>query len=266
MTLSATFQPADSRVLLQATSLGAVTLATFWSRLSGTLTWTQVRGAIDVPVAGGTSAPVLDYEFPVTGSTAATVEYAVTAAGGVDQRATVSVSVADECWLKFPGFPFLNLPLQVIEPGTISRNSRGSLLPIASARGALAVQEFMSGRGISFTVRTTTWADYVDLDAALSLGSIVFLHADEARLGLPAMYGVVNRLTSDKAARRHGETRYTVIGVDEVAKPSPFYAGAVGTWQSVLTGYDDWDEVATTYSSWNDLLLIEGSPSDVVVG
>lgn len=279
--LTAEWDALASRVRLSLAGAFGSDWATFQSRLAGTREWTTVRGGEEVPLSGGTTA-LFDYEFPVSvdeptllgpdlllgpelllaGSVA---EYqAITHASGT-VTAVSATDLTNQVWLKFPGYPYRNRRVVMVGRGTISRSSRTSQIAIASSVLGTAVGEFMSGRTFSLTVRTETWQDYSELDTALSLGSILLLHGDQPRMGLPNIYGVVTDVQSGPVGRVHGRARHTEITLSEVARPHHAYSSAIGSWSSLLLHFDDWQGVLDGYDSWGEVLELEGSPADVVV-
>ncbi|MDN5929491.1 MAG: hypothetical protein L0I24_00230 [Pseudonocardia sp.] len=189
-------------------------------------------------------------------------------ASGYDESDTVPVTIEGEAWLKFPGYPYLNRQLTVTGRSGIARSTRGDLVQVVNTRAPVAVQEFMTGRSCSLIARTETWEEYVELDTALGLGGVLFLHADEAELGLPSMYATATGIESETGARAHTARRYTTINLAEVSAPGYAYAGTLGTWQTILTTYPTWQDVLDEplFTSWSALLELEGSPSDVIVG
>lgn len=267
MAVTAVFESTQSRVRLGASGLGAATWATFWSRRAGAATWNVVRGAWRLPVTGGVAPTHYDPEFPVVESLPGSVQYLMQSSAGASEQTSVTCSVVDQCWLKFPGFPFLNRRLVVTDRGSVGRDSRGSLLPIVSQRAGIAVQEHMSGLSAELTVRTDTWQQWRDLDAAVSLGAIVWLHADEAALGVPAMYATVSSVKSEPGPRRGGgsQRRYTSLTLTQCATPGYLYAGSVGTWATVLNSHATWQGLLDTYPTWLEVAAVQGSAADVVV-
>lgn len=281
LTLTAEWDGAVSRVRLAVAGAAGSTWATFRVRLAGTTAWTIVRGGEEVPVTAG-HAVLYDYEFPVStddplllsedlllgpetllaGSTA---EYQVE----TDASGTVTVvsatDLTNQAWLKFPAYPFRNRKVVVVGRSGVSRSGRSSLIPVASSVLGVSVGEYMSGRELSVTVRTESWQEYESLDTALSLGSIVLLHGDQPRLGLPNIYGVVTAVESNPVGRVHGRARHTQISLTEVARPHHAYAAVVASFATVLDGYDSFEELRTAYDSYAELLELEGSAADVVV-
>lgn len=268
MAVTALFEPTTSRVSLAATALGAATWATFLSRRAGTSAWTVVRGGYRVPVAFGVViGPLYDYEFPVADELPGTVEYRMEPSTGTAEQTSASCSVAGQCWLKFCGFPFLNRRITVTDRAGVARDARGQLLEVVAQRAGIAVQEVMSGQTTEITARTTTWAEWRSLDAALSIGSIIYLHPDEAKLGVPAMYATLTSVKSDPGPRRRAgyQVRYTRLALAECARPGYAYAGSVGTWQTVLNTFSTWQGLLDAYPTWQQVLTLQGSAADVVV-
>lgn len=265
-TFTATFEAADSRVRLTLTGATGAATATFYSRLQGTSAWNVVRGASAVPISAGEAPAVFDYEFPAGSPAAVTTEYRFLTNNAIDQTTTCAVTIAGQAWLKFPGYPFLNRALTVTARSSVTRGARGNLLPVVNTRAPLAVQEFMGGRACSVVARTTTWTAYKELDAALGIGGVVFLHSDEAALGLPSIYAIVQSAESEVGPRHNTQTRYTTIELAEVTQPGFAYAGTLGTYQTLLTNYLTYQLVLDAHLTYALLLELEGSPADVVVG
>lgn len=266
--LTATFDPANSRVLLTGTGLGAATSCSMFSRVFTTSTFNRVRGTQNVPVTGGVAQLVYDYEFPANGNVPVTVEYIMTDNLAVQSNVpTVVVDVVGDSWMKLPGFPFLNQLVQIVAHyGDVQRANRGVLLPTIANRRPLAIQEFMSGFAFDITIKTTTFAQWQILDTALSLGAVLFFHWDQnAMAGLPSIYAIVTQYSSTKFGPVYSEGRYTKLSLQEVATPSSAYAGSIGTWQSVINQYATWNTVVTTVATWQDLANTAGSPGDVLV-
>lgn len=279
--LNAYWDGAASRVRLSVSGATGSTWATFRVRLSGTLTWTIVRGGERVPTTAG-HAVVYDYEFPVStddplllgddtllgpetllgGSTA---EYQVETDASGTVTAVSATDLSDQVWLKFPAYPFRNRRVVVVGRSGISRSGRSSLITVASSVLGVSVGEYMSGREMSLTVRTESWHEYELLDEALSLGSIVLLHGDQVRLGLPNIYGVVTSVDSSPVGRAHGRARHTQITLSEVARPFHAYAAVIASFATVLDGYDSFQTLLDTYESFGQLLELEGSTADLVV-
>jgi hypothetical protein len=265
MAFAATFEAADSRVRLQVTGETLSFSVTFMKRITGTTSWDIVRGGFGVVVTGGTSPPLYDVEFPAGPNPTQSTDYRASLSSGTTLDVTVSTSIAAQAWLKFIGFPYLNRQITITDYTPITRSGRSALHQVVATRTAVAVQDYMAARRVEIEVRTDTWSDWVALDNALSAGGIVFLHADEADLGLPNLYAVVSSTSTDRGGRHSSARKYTRITLDEVTKPQYLYAGAIGTYQSVITNHPDYTDVATDYATYGDLLEIEGSAADVIV-
>lgn len=281
-TLTATFESPSSRVRLKLDGATTATTATFYGKLSGTAEWYVVRGAFELTVADGETRTVFDYEFPSTFTDSAlmgddvllgddlllggtTVDYkAVLDVGGTIEAIPEGVDIQRLAWLKFPAYPGRNRQISVVGRTEVTRSGRGTLIPIVSTTPGVAVQEFMSGRSFSLTVRTTSWLGYKELDAALSLGGIVFLHADEPRLGVPNIYAVVQNISSAPVGRETGRTRHTVLELAEVSRPHYFYAPAGVTCQMVVDNYATCAAVLAAYPTCAKLLELAGASTDVI--
>lgn len=282
-TLAAEFEALSSRVRLKLVDGGSATTATFYGRLTGTSEWYVVRGGAELAVSSGETRTVYDYEFPSTftdptllgpdvllgeelllGGT--TVDYkAVLDVGGTILAPPEAVDIQRQAWLKFPAYPGRNRRITVVGRSAVERSGRGALISLVSTTPGVAVQEFMTGRSYSLTVRTESWLAYKELDASLSVGGIVFLHADEPRLGVPNIYAVVQGVSSSPVGRTLGRTRHTQIELTEVSRPHFYYAPAGVTCQMVVDNYATCALVLAAYQTCSDLLELSGATSDVVV-
>ncbi|MCF7548896.1 hypothetical protein [Pseudonocardia sp. WMMC193] len=267
MALTATWDPTNARVQLQATGLSASATSTWLEyRVTGTTQWTVVRGAGQVTVTSSATPVLFQHDPPVGSSGVATIEYRHNPNVGSQETTTVGISVADQAWLKWLGYPFLNRRLTVTGYSEITRSGRGQINQVINSRLGVSVGEFMGAREFEFTVRTDTWDQWRELDAALSVGGVVYLLADERALGLPVVNAVVRSITTPPGPRHYIERRYTTIGITEVTAPGWGYAGSVGTWQTVVNQYATWAAVQAAQPTWADLATLAGSTGDVVVG
>lgn len=279
--LTTTWEGGSSRVRVQLAGAVSAIWATFQVRLVGTTTWTTVRGGHEVALVSG-NATVFDYEFPssdidplLLGDDTLLGEDTLPSGSYAEYRAVLSTTatVTDQCltdlgnqtWLKFPAYPYRNRRVTVVGRGSVSRQGRSSLIPVASSVLGTTVGEFMSGRTMALTVRTETWPAYVELDEALSLGSIVLLHADQARLGLPNCYAVITRVDSQPVGAVRSRARHTDIELAEVGRPHYAYAAAPASLGTLLDNYATFQELFDQYESFGQLLELEGSGVDVVV-
>lgn len=282
-TLTATWDEERSRVRLDLTGATSAATATFSSRLSGTNTWTIVRGGFEVSVTDGATRTVDDYEFPGSTDAAAlllgddlllgpdvltggsTVEYKAVTDNSLTATTSCGTDLYQQVWLKFPGYPQLNRQVTVVGRSAVTRKSRGQVLPIIATGSPAAVGEHMTGRGYTITMRTETWPEFRELDTALALGSVVFIHGDDAALGLPSLYAVVDSYSSAPVGRAHGRTRHTEIDLIEVGRPNYYYAGAVATLATLLDAYDTLADLLAAYDTLADLRNLEGVEADVIV-
>jgi len=267
--MTATFDAVNSRVKLDSTGwAGGDLTVRYYSRKAGASTWvTTVRGADAVPVSSGVAVTAYDYEFPWAGTGAGTVDYAVYSAstGTWAYAFATAVDITAQAWLKVCGYPYLNRQVNPDGIGDVERSGRANLIQIIGQTAASGTVDVMSGRSVPVSIPTTTWAERVAVDTMLSVGGVVFLHADEEDLGVQSMYAVVQRATVSRRGKVHGVKARFDLQLEEVARPHYAYAGAVGTWQSVLSQNATWQDVLDDYPTWLDLAQIAGSAADVVV-
>lgn len=266
MALTATWEAANARVLLQATGVTGATSCVISYRLSGATAWNVVRGAGSVAVSADAIPPQYQHDPPVGQDGTATIEYQLVPNTGATLTTSVAISVADQAWLKFVGFPFLNRALTIVDYSDVQRDGRSALNNVINARTPIGVGEFMGPRTVDVTLRLNTWADWRALDDALSIGGVLYLLADEQTLGLPVMYAMATSVKTARSAKHFSERRYVTISLTEVTQPGYAYAGSIGTWQTVLNNYATWAAVAAAQPTWGDLLMLAGAAGDVIVG
>jgi hypothetical protein len=266
--LVATHDATLSRVRLASTGWAGPDLTVrYYVRPSGAAAWTTVRGSDAVPVSGGVALIAYDYEFPWSGTGVGHVDYAAysSVTNTWAYALTTSVDITATAWLKVPGYPSLNRKINPSRIGDTQREGRYSLIPIVASTRPGSTVDTMSGQSTEITIPTETWAEYKALDTLLKVGGVLFLHSDEEDLGIPSMYAVVRRMRVRLTPKTHSPRRRLDVDLEEVATPHYAYAGAVGTWQSVLTQYATWQDVLNAYPTWLDLAQIVGGPGDVVV-
>lgn len=267
--MTAVHDPVLSRVKLDSTGwAGGDLTVRYYSRKAGASTWvTTVRGADAVPVSSGTAVTAYDYEFPWSGTGAGTVDYAVysAATGTWAYALATAVDITAQAWLKVVGYPYLNRQINPDGIGDVERNGRGIGIDIIGQGPASGTVDVMSGRSLPVSIPTTTWAERVAFDTMLSVGGVLYLHCDEEDLGVRSMYAVVQRSTESRRGRVHGVKARFELQLEERARPHYAYAGAVGTYQSVLSQNATYTVVLAAYPTYLDLAQIAGSAADVIV-
>lgn len=266
MPISAVFEETYSRVRMRVTGEASATWVTFLSRKAGATAWNTVRGGYQVPVSAGTSVYVLDYEFETDYPDTQSVEYRAALSTGVNLDTSVTCWITSVAWMKFPGFPYLNRQLTIVDFTLPSRESRGDVLSVINAATGVAVQEFMSGQRGSITVRLDG-NDASTFDSALAIGSVIFLHLDEAQLDyFPTMYAVVKSVARVRPKKSKAFHCYFRIDLEEVTKPGYAYTGSIGSWQTVINTYPTWTALLAAQATWSSTLEIVGGAGDVIVG
>ncbi|OLL69835.1 hypothetical protein Ae168Ps1_6392c [Pseudonocardia sp. Ae168_Ps1] len=267
MSFQCEFDPETGAVAMSCDALGDdVTWVDFHYWRSGDARPRWVRGGWHVPVNAGATLQVRHHDWPPGPDGTPLLRYAARLSTGQwEDPVQVTPSVFDQAWIKWLGFPFLNRRVMVVAYTDPRRDGRGALLEVTAARAPIAVGEVMGPLRFEFTVRTATWQQWRDLDRSLSVGGVMMLHADEERLGLPAVYFQVDDVHAEKKGRHNSEVRYTTIALHEVAEPSHHYAGAISTWQTVLRSYQSWADLVEAAATWGDVVNMPAVAGDVVV-
>lgn len=261
MTVSLTYNDDLGRVIIDASGLGGATEALVEWSTDGTH-WTTVRGGSAVAVSGGEIVvPLSWYEF--SDNVANTIR--VTA--GVTELTASITPVMDTVWLKSLARPYLNRPVQVVQPAAMSlhRPARTGVFDIVGRSYPVAVNDVRKSKRWTMLVRTEDADEAEGVDFILASGDVLLVHVPECMAGLvPGGYVTVGDVDVGWHPLRPYRRTYTLPCI-EVAPPGPEVTGALGTWQTVIDGNVDWAAVLAQYGSWADLLEAIGSGSEVIV-
>lgn len=264
MSLTATYDGTLSRIRLAGTVLGAAaTYAVFDRTIDGGITYTTIRGGTAAAVTTQL-ANVDDYEWQA--GVAATYRVRSYSAANVLQ-ATFTVANTQNVtqpWLKVPAAPFLNLPVEIVDGGEVTRRSRAALFDIVGRTYPIAVGDIASSIAYTLQLLTRTKAAERNLDYLLASGEVVFLQLPLNEDHVDGGYFSVGDTTRVRTMRR-SRNRVWNLPLTEVAKPGPDVVGSAYTWASVVADYPTWTAEIAANATWADLLNHTGTPSDVIV-
>lgn len=253
-----------SRVRVTASSLPAGTTTARVDRSLDGITWTTVRGALELAVsAGSLERPADDYEFVADELNT----YRVTSydAAGLElgaETGTITPALA-EPWLKVIARPFLNRPVVVQDYSDVERPARAGVHEVVGRSLPVVVSDVRGSRRFELVLVTETPAQARELELALSTGDPVFLHVP-ADCDVPAGYLAVGDVAWSRPSRR-SVRRLFVLPVTEIAAPGPDVVGATSTWTTVLGAFATWQEMIAAKATWADVLELIGNPEDVIV-
>jgi hypothetical protein len=261
-TLTLTYDTTLSRIKIDAAGLDAnATLATI-ERSKDQVTWTAVRGGVDVTISAG-AVTVYDYEF-VAG---VLNYYRVTAYNAglvITDRELASITpVLDRIWVKSIIRPFLNRAVTVVGWSDITRAARSGDFDVVGRSFPVAVTDVRGSRAYDLQLYAATAQDAQTLDFILASGDVLFVHTPA---GCPVPGGYVR--VGDTSQRRphvRAVTGVFTLPVVEVAAPGPDVVGAVSTWATVLASYATWSDLLAANATWADLLARIAPPSEVIV-
>lgn len=265
MALTATYDPALSRIRLSATLLGATaTRCVFWRTANNFAKTDTVRGGWPVTVTGQ-NAHVDDYEFtpgvPLTYRVQSYTAADLTPVATFDVTITQDLSVV---WLKVPAAPFLNAPVIVVDRSEISRKSRSGLFDVVGRSLPVMVGDVAGSRAYTLQVLTETPAEERDLDYLFASGEVVLLQLPSTVEHLPGGYFAVGNV-SRQPTLRLSPRRVWDIPLTEVAAPGPAVVGSAYTIASMLAEYATISAVIAGNATIADLLERTAAPSDVIV-
>lgn len=257
MTVSLTYDTSLSRVRINATGLTGAATADV-ERSEDAITWTLVRGGIDVPVTAATLATVDDYEFIPD----VVNHYRVTPNTGSAQTGTTTPTL-DTVWLKNLARPFLNRPVTVTDWSDVERPARNGVFDIIGRTMPVAVTDLRSSRRYELVLTTATVAEADEIDLCLASGDPILLHVP-ADCVVPGMYAVVGDVNVSRREPR-STRRYLSLPLVECAAPGPDVVGATNTWGAVIATYATWADLIADNATWQDVLDGVADPDDVVV-
>jgi len=213
--------------------------------------------------------PVSSAQFTVTGGASAVsrgVSLSIPATTA-SQSSSITPSL-DGAWIKSLGRPFLNRQLDCAPtPGTISRQTRGSITTVVGRRRPVVGTELRGSRQLSIDVVLRTTDDRIVFDVMIGTGDPLFIHTP-LRHPLPTMNVVVEDSTETRPVtqpRCNDDWRVFTLPLVEVAAPGPGVVGSTSTWQTVLDNYASWAAVVANVDSWFDLVQTVGTVTEVVI-
>jgi hypothetical protein len=176
---------------------------------------------------------------------------------------TVTVTPAQtSVWLKNPLKPYLNRAVSVQGVDDVVRAARTGVFDILSRSLPVAVTDLQGGRVTAIHVRSDSSVSD-DLEGCLATGDVILIHPPAVQRVVPRMYAVLGQTGRNRPADT-GTARILTLPVTEVAQPSMTLAASLSNWNTVINTYATWAALAAAKATWNDVLLLVGSPTDVV--
>lgn len=224
-------------------------------RPAGKARFTAVRGGKVGMTAGAFTRTVDDYEF----AAGVANTYRITAystAEGVPDIAVATATATQAAsnpgtWLKFIAQPSLNVAVQLVGFGEISRASRTALFDVQGRSDPIAVSDVASSRRVTVSLRTDGVTAADRLDYALSQGVPLFLHVPNG-MALPSLYAVAGDYSSGLVAQT-SQVRHWTLPLTEVAPPATTISGAAITCQTILDTYLTCDEVLDAFDTCQEM-------------
>lgn len=264
MTVTLTYDDQLSRVRVTATALDAAAVTARVDRSTNGIRWTDVRGALQLAVAGGVlQLPADDYEFPADQLVTYRLRtYDVAGVELANETATITPALTVP-WLKVIARPFLNRPVTVQDYSDVERRHRAGVFDVVGRTMPVVVSDVRSSRELDLVLLTSTPEQARELDLVLLSGEPVFLQIPEG-FDVPAGYFHVGDTKQSRPSRK-SVRRLFALPLTEVDAPGPDIVGATSTWHTVTDTYSTWSDVLAAHSSWANLLELIGDPSEVIV-
>jgi hypothetical protein len=201
----------------------------------------------------------------VTGGSAATssVIQANLSARAFSSQETGTVTPAlSTTWIKDPLAPYLNRKITPISVDPVTNPARSATFDIIARTNPVAVTDLYGSRQTALQLRTVDPVTMQDLHDCLMSGHVQFVHAP-AGARTPTGYFVLGDLTVSYPAQT-SSVRYLDLKLTEVAAPDPSLAGVIGTWNTVISTYATWADLVAAKATWADVLLLVGSPTEII--
>lgn len=221
--------------------------------------WSLLVFPLSVSVAAGV--------VTVTGGSSATSEAlgVFFAAQAFVSQETGNVTPAmTTAWIKNPVRPYLNRAVMPIDVGSMMRPARSATFDVIARELPVGVTDVFGGRKSTLTLRTADVQTMTDLENCVLTGETQFVQAPKGAR-TPTGYFVLGDLGRSYPAST-SPVRYLGFALTEVAAPSPILAAALSSYQTVLSTYATYQALATAKATYADVLLLVGSPSDIITG
>jgi len=228
MTVSLTYDASLARVIIDCDGLGAAITALV-ERSTDQITWTTVRGGINVGITAGVlDLPISDYEF----MSGVQNFYRVDPDTGANQSADIAPTLT-ATWLKSIARPFLNQSFNQSEiVSDATRPERDGVFDIIGRSLPIAVTDVRSSLQYNLRLVTRTLSEASALDMLLASGDTLFLHVPSS-WPLPSAYVTVSN--APRAFRWSIDWSTWTLAIKEVAAPGPDVIGGTSTYQTVLS-------------------------------
>lgn len=258
MGLTATYDPALSRIRLAGTVLGATGTSVMVTRsTNGGLSSDVVRGGFNAPYSGG-SFNLDDYEFPVGVS----IQYKM-----VTLDATYTVTITqnlDAIWIKVPAAPFLNRKITVRTVTEAKRAARQTVFDIINRSDPVATSDIRSSIEFAMELRTFGTSAETDMEYLFSSGEIVFIQLPYGETCMRGGYYAVGDVTW-RAPNSKSTDRIWTVPLKRVAAPGSDVVGSTYTCLAVVADYATCTAVVAGNATCLALLEHTAAPSIVVV-
>jgi hypothetical protein len=269
MALTLTYDPQLSRVRITADDLGGLLDAADHAtvdRSTDGVTWTAVRGGLDVPLTPELTLALDDYEFPPNEPVTYRVRSFTGSGGQVEQFTAQITANLDSIWLKSIIRPFLNRPITVTGWSDVTRPARNGVFGVVGRSVPVVVTDLRGSRRFTLEVMTQTLDQAREFDLILASGDPVFLHMppDCPVPGASGHYAVIGDTTMSRRSTR-GTRRYFSLPLIESAPPAADVVGATVTWQAITADFATWTDVLAEFPTWADVLEYIADPADVIV-
>lgn len=179
---------------------------------------------------------------------------------------SITPSLDGRVWLKSIWHPFLNAPLNLIDPQeTIERASRAGVHEVQGRSTPVASVDLRGSRGFELLARTAAGTAARNMDLTLASGHVFFVHVPAGSI-VPGGYVLIGGTGQQRLYRASSTAPVTFrLPCRVVAQPGPDVVGGTMTYGALLNLYGGYNNVLAANPAYAALLDLMATPDDLVV-
>lgn len=257
LTLTPTSAPAGPLTATPDPDLARVALVLDWPQVTAATIYRVGVDGVSVRIRGGDPATLVggswsgfDYEAPSD----VTISYQAVAGGLTQSSPGIILPSFGRTWLKHPGLPVLNRPVNVQRMPQLSRASTSVTLAILGRSNPIVLSQRRAGVVGSFDVWTDTDDAKAGLWGLLEDGSPV-LFSPPGDVGVAAMWMAVGDVSETRVTDTASEpVRVWQLPFTVVDRPVDLVITTTYDWAAVVDEFASWSDVVSKVGSWSELV------------